>query len=62
MAAVLRGVDYRASGLPPHFPFPGGSFANGGAMRISPLAIAFRHAAPEVLRAACEEAIRSRSW
>jgi uncharacterized membrane protein len=58
--AVLKGVDYQITGQPPYFPFAGGSFANGGAMRISPLAISFRNASSDVLRAACEEAIKSR--
>ena len=47
------------AGLPPHFPFEGGSFANGGAMRISPLAVAFRNAPPQQLRFAVREAICS---
>lgn len=53
------GGDYRKSGLPPHFPYAGGSFANGGAMRIWPLGIAFRSASSSDLRNAVEEAIRS---
>mmetsp|Transcript_34061 Transcript_34061/g.43939 ORF Transcript_34061/g.43939 Transcript_34061/m.43939 type:complete len:423 (-) Transcript_34061:101-1369(-) len=57
--AILRGVDYRITGKPPYFPFPDGSFANGGAMRISPLAIAYRNAPSDVLREACKEAVRS---
>lgn len=57
--AILKGADYKVTGQPPFFPFQGGSFANGGAMRISPLAIAYRNASSEVLRAACAEAIRS---
>lgn len=57
--AILNGTDYAVTGKPPFFPFPGGSFANGGAMRISPLAIAYRNASSEELRAACTEAIRS---
>jgi len=31
MDAVLKGTDYRLTGLPPHFAFAGGSFANGAA-------------------------------
>jgi len=60
MQAVLDGTDYQVTGLPPHFAFPGGSFANGGAMRISPLALAFRNCGdPALFRAAVAEAIRS---
>lgn len=59
MQSVLNGVSYTESGLPPHFPFRGGSFANGGAMRISALAIPFRSASAAQLRAACAEAVRS---
>lgn len=36
---------------------PGGSFGNGGAMRIAPLALAYRHAPPEVLRDAVRSAL-----
>eukprot|EP00820_Chromera_velia_P015642 Cvel_25467.t2-p1 / transcript=Cvel_25467.t2 / gene=Cvel_25467 / organism=Chromera_velia_CCMP2878 / gene_product=hypothetical protein / transcript_product=hypothetical protein / location=Cvel_scaffold2890:3278-4586(+) / protein_length=391 / sequence_SO=supercontig / SO=protein_coding / is_pseudo=false len=56
---IMEGVSYKETGEPPHFPFAGGSFANGGAMRISPLAVAFRESTAEVLRMAVEEAIRS---
>lgn len=59
LEAVLKGEDYRLTGKPPYFPFKDGSFANGGAMRISPLAIAFRNADDAVFRRACAEAIRS---
>mmetsp|Transcript_75542 Transcript_75542/g.214882 ORF Transcript_75542/g.214882 Transcript_75542/m.214882 type:complete len:221 (+) Transcript_75542:284-946(+) len=59
MVAILKGEDYRKTGTSPYFPFPGGSFANGGAMRISPLAIAYRHASAEVLRDAVTEACMS---
>lgn len=41
-----------------HFPFPGGSFANGGAMRIVPVALAAHRAAPSVLRSLVTEALR----
>ena len=40
MQALLDGAPYTATGLPPYFVHAGGSFANGGAMRISPLAVA----------------------
>lgn len=53
------GVDYRVTGGPPNFPFPGGSFANGGAMRIWPLGIAFKSAPQRDFCRAVEEAIRS---
>uniref|UniRef100_A0A7S3BID2 ADP-ribosylhydrolase ARH3 n=1 Tax=Haptolina ericina TaxID=156174 RepID=A0A7S3BID2_9EUKA len=59
MRAVIDGASINVTGLPPHFPFDGGSFANGGAMRISPLAIAYRDANPRSLRTAVEAAIRS---
>ena len=59
MQEVLDGVPINETGLPPHFPFVVGSFANGGAMRISPLAIAYRQAPPESLRAAVALALRS---
>lgn len=54
---ILEGVPPEETGLPPHFPFEGGSFANGGAMRISPLAVAFRGAGPEALRRAVVAAV-----
>merc|ERR1712226_641436 len=56
---IRDGADYRLTGLPPHFPFPGGSFANGGGMRIWPLGFAFRNASGSELRRGVEEAIRS---
>jgi len=59
MKRVSEGVSINATGFPPHFPFEGGSFANGGAMRIAPLAIAYRDADPATLASACEAAIRS---
>lgn len=51
------GMSPLETGLPPNFPFEGGSFANGGAMRISPLAIAYRHADAATLRQAVAAAI-----
>ena len=39
--------------------FPDGSWANGGAMRIAPVGLAFRHASPAALRRAVEAAIVS---
>ena len=59
MQAVLDGVKPCEAGLPPHFPFPGGSFANGAAMRIAPLAIAYRNADGKTLRKAVEESVLS---
>lgn len=59
MEAVLDGVSIEETGLPPYFPFPGGSFANGGAMRISLLALPYRNASPEVIRHAVTDAILS---
>lgn len=56
---MLDGVPIEETGLPPHFPFEGGSFANGGAMRISFLAIAYRKAEAAVLRKAVRLAILS---
>jgi poly(ADP-ribose) glycohydrolase ARH3 len=56
---ISNGVDYKATGLPPNFPFPGGSFANGGAMRIAPIGICFRSATQPAFCRAVEEAIRS---
>lgn len=50
MAATLKGVSAEEVALPPHFPYPGGSFANGGAMRISPLGIACHSATSSKLR------------
>lgn len=59
MQAVINGTPVSESGLPPHFPFPGGSFANGGGMRISLLPVAYRNASPVVLREAVTAAILS---
>ena len=56
MQLVTEGVPIQDTGLPPHFPFAGGSFANGGAMRIAPLAIAYRNADADQLRNAVEAA------
>lgn len=59
MQATRDGVPAQKSGLPPHFPYAAGSFANGGAMRIAPLAIAYRSANPGDLRDAVEEVVLS---
>eukprot|EP00929_Paragymnodinium_shiwhaense_P108104 TRINITY_DN74431_c0_g1_i1.p1 TRINITY_DN74431_c0_g1~~TRINITY_DN74431_c0_g1_i1.p1 ORF type:complete len:425 (-),score=51.96 TRINITY_DN74431_c0_g1_i1:412-1608(-) len=52
LANTLAGMSPAVTGLPPHFPFDGGSFANGGAMRISPVGIAYRNADKAGLRQA----------
>ncbi|KAK3245230.1 hypothetical protein CYMTET_45191 [Cymbomonas tetramitiformis] len=59
MGAIIQGEPARKTGLPPYFPFAGGSFANGGAMKISLLSIPYRNAQPPVLRTAVEQAILS---
>ena len=54
MQALAKGADYRGTG---RLQFPEGSFGNGGAMRIAPVGLAYRHAAPEVLHQAVEDAL-----
>lgn len=49
-------MDYRECG---RITFREGSFANGGAMRIVPIALAFRHASDEQLYKAVQMAIIS---
>jgi poly(ADP-ribose) glycohydrolase ARH3 len=56
MKAVLQGVDYRKTGT---LSFPTGSFANGGAMRIAPVGVAFRNATDDQLYEAVRLAIIS---
>lgn len=51
---LAAGGDYRGTG---RLQFPEGSFGNGGAMRIAPVGLAYRHAADEVLREAVEAAL-----
>jgi poly(ADP-ribose) glycohydrolase ARH3 len=55
---VLRlladGGDYRGTG---RLQFPEGSFGNGGAMRIAPAGLAYRHASNEILQEVVEDAI-----
>jgi poly(ADP-ribose) glycohydrolase ARH3 len=55
---VLRllcdGGDYRGTG---RLQFPEGSFGNGGAMRIAPVGLAYRHAPDEILQEAVEDAL-----
>jgi poly(ADP-ribose) glycohydrolase ARH3 len=54
---VLEGtIDYRECG---RVVFPVGSFANGGAMRIAPIPLTFRHASDEQLYEAVRMAIIS---
>ncbi|CAF0970860.1 unnamed protein product [Rotaria sordida] len=57
MKCVLDGkIDYRECG---RINFPDGSFANGGAMRIAPIALAFRDASDEQLYEAVRMSIIS---
>lgn len=52
--ALRRGADYRGTG---RLQFPDGSFGNGGAMRIAPVGLAYRHAGGELLHQAVEAAL-----
>jgi poly(ADP-ribose) glycohydrolase ARH3 len=54
LAMLQAGSDYRKTG---RAVYPEGSFANGGAMRIAPVGLAFRNAADTVLRQAVEMAL-----
>jgi poly(ADP-ribose) glycohydrolase ARH3 len=54
MESLLNGMDYRKTG---RIQFPNGSFGNGGAMRIAPVGLAYRHASDEVLHQAVEAAL-----
>jgi poly(ADP-ribose) glycohydrolase ARH3 len=54
LALLCAGADYRTTG---RAIFPGGSFANGGAMRIAPVGLAFRNASDDVLREAVRVAL-----
>lgn len=54
MRALRQGADYRGTG---RLQFPEGSFANGGAMRIAPVGLAYRHASDDVLHRAVEDAL-----
>jgi poly(ADP-ribose) glycohydrolase ARH3 len=57
---VLLGVKEGVSvGIIGRVAFPTGSYANGGAMRIAPLGVAFRNSSVEELRAAVKLAILS---
>ena len=54
MRALQHGADFRGTGL---LQFPEGSFANGGAMRIAPVGLAYRHAVDDVLHRTVEDAL-----
>lgn len=54
LQALRSGADYRGTG---RLQFPEGSFADGGAMRIAPVGLAYRNAPDKVLRHAVEDAI-----
>jgi poly(ADP-ribose) glycohydrolase ARH3 len=56
LKSIKEGMDYKETGT---MIFPDGSFANGGAMRISPIGLTFRNASDEVLYEACKLAIIS---
>ena len=51
---LLEGADYRLTGTSVH---EGGSYGNGGAMRIAPVGLAFRNAEDSVLREAVRLAL-----
>ena len=53
---IKDGLDYLKTGT---LAFPDGSFANGGAMRITPIGLAFRNASDDVLYEACRLSIIS---
>jgi poly(ADP-ribose) glycohydrolase ARH3 len=54
MRLLQDGGDYRGTG---RLQFPEGSFGNGGAMRIAPVGLAYRHATDDVLLRAVEDAL-----
>lgn len=54
MRLLQDGGDYRGTG---RLQFPEGSFGNGGAMRIAPVGLAYRHAMDNVLLEAVEDAL-----
>jgi len=51
---LVEGADFRTTGRAIH---PQGSYANGGAMRIAPVGLAFRNASEDVLYRAVEMAL-----
>jgi poly(ADP-ribose) glycohydrolase ARH3 len=54
MQALRTGADYRGTG---RLQFPEGSFGNGGAMRIAPVGLAYRHGDAEALHRAVQDAL-----
>jgi len=54
MQALRTGADCRGTG---RLQFPDGSFGNGGAMRIAPVGLAYRHASDGVLWNAVADAL-----
>lgn len=54
LQGLRQGADYRGTG---RLQFPEGSFGNGGAMRIAPVGLAYRHAAPDILEQAVKDAL-----
>jgi poly(ADP-ribose) glycohydrolase ARH3 len=54
MRVLAEGGDCRRTG---RLQFPEGSFGNGGAMRIAPAGLAYRHASGEILKKAVEDAL-----
>lgn len=54
MRALRMELDYRATG---RMQFPDGSYGNGGAMRIAPVGLAYRHANDDSLYEAVEDAL-----
>ena len=55
LKALSQGVDYRTTGT---LFLPGGSFANGGVMRIAPIGVAFRNAPDVILQQAVTLALQ----
>eukprot|EP01080_Neovahlkampfia_damariscottae_P003039 gene3039-5049_t len=53
---IKNGMDYKKTGT---IAFQDGSYANGGAMRITPIGLAFRNATDDILYEACRLAIIS---
>ncbi|MFZ5832884.1 MAG: ADP-ribosylglycohydrolase family protein [Planctomycetota bacterium] len=54
MRALESGADYHGTG---RLEFPEGSYGNGGAMRIAPVGLVYRHASSDVLQQAVVDAI-----
>lgn len=54
MRLLADGGDYRGTG---RIEFPEGSFGNGGAMRIAPVGLAYRHSSDKILLEAVEDAL-----